>query len=89
MSSKNKATNSEAKESIKKTVGDTDAKVCIVCGKNSNRTVTNDKYPKRFICLSCFNGFVFSLKTLEEEIEPLLDELTKRLDTLDQDMNKK
>lgn len=58
-------------------------KYCTICGKSSARMVTNRKYPDRRICLSCFNGFAFTLKTLEEETEPLLDELIKMLDKLD------
>ena len=91
MSTKNEATNpiKNKANKNKSTVNDTEAKTCMVCGKISSRIVTNRDYPGKFICLSCFNGFMFNLKTLEEEIEPFVDELSRRLDTLDKDMDRK
>ena len=59
------------------------AKNCVICGKSSDRMITNERFPDRHICITCFNGFVFNIKTIEEELAPLVDDLTKALDTID------
>ncbi len=61
------------------------ANKCIVCGKTYDNMVVNPAYPKKQMCLRCFNGFVLNLKTMEEELEPLL----KALETALEDMDKK
>lgn len=58
---------------------------CTICGKFSDRMIKNEKYPGRPICLTCFNGFVFNIKTLEEEMGPIVDDMIKGLDNLDKD----
>jgi hypothetical protein len=59
------------------------AGTCIVCGKKADRMITNERYPGRHICITCFNGFAFNIRTLEEELAPLVDDLTEALGRLD------
>ena len=64
-------------------------KTCVICGKSLDRMVTNERYPESPICITCFNGFAFNLKTIEEELAPLVDDLMEVLNTIDQNADQK
>ncbi len=56
---------------------------CVICGKTADNFAVNPTYPQKPICLNCLNGFILNLKTLEEELEPLIKELEKALESID------
>ena len=64
-------------------------KKCIICERAGRETVVSPDYPEKRICLDCLNGLVFSLNTLEKELEPLYNALEKALDAFNKEVNKK
>lgn len=62
---------------------------CAICGKKISKWVVNSSYPEKKMCLSCLNGYVFSLNTLEQELEPIVDALSDALEKLDRGLDNK
>lgn len=64
------------------------AKRCVVCGKESSKTVVNPKYPNNAVCLNCFKEIVTNEETLKTGLTPVSDALTKIFDDLKDELDK-
>ena len=54
-------------------------KKCIVCGKNVRRAIAGHSHPEKYVCVDCLNELIFDVNTMEEELEPLSNALTKAI----------
>ncbi len=63
-------------------------KRCVICGK-PGKLVANPSHPEKQICIKCLNGFLENVKTIEEELDPLVKALSKGAEALKRELDKR